>query len=315
MAPARSNRTALGPNRLGPYRALGFSFAVRVDDQGASRCIAQVLAPLSHHDPPTSEYDLVQVATSRPGWELRLEGQRVAWAGELSSILPALFTDINRQLVETSASHVLVHASAAAAGDRGLIFPAASGSGKTTLVAGLVRSGLSYLTDEVTAIRFGDGRIEAYPKSLSLDPGSWGVLADLAPEPDPGGVSELLGEWHVDPHSIRADAVVASAAPAFVIAPTYEAGSATVLTAIPRSEAVFRLAQNSFDLARHRRVGLELLAQVVRRCDCYRMEVGDLDQACELVGRLVGDAPDHGDDSPAGGGTRRESGTPWPTSV
>jgi hypothetical protein len=283
------------PARLGPYRALGFTFDLRIPDPRARAFVAEVLAPLSQPGRAAVGYELVR-ETHDATWALRRAGDLVLSTSDLADVTRALFTDVNRQLVARSAGHVLIHASAAAAGHRGLIFPAPSGSGKSTLIAGLVRSGLRYLTDEVTAIHPATLRIEAFPKSLSVDPGSWQALADLAPDEDGGLRPSGLDEWHIDPRSIRADAVASWADPAFVVAPTYVAGADTELIAIPRSEAVFRLAENAFNLRVHQRHGLEVLAEVVRRCSCYRLVVGDLDAACALITGLVGEISGHHDE-------------------
>ncbi len=287
---------ARAPHRgdLRTFRALGFRFGLRSNDRRAVAAAARVLAPLADHGPVRVVYDLE--AAPGPGpieWSLTRDDEAVARGPGLGGVLAALFTDINRQLVATDRRHLLIHASAATAGRRGLVFPAPSGAGKSTLVAGLVRDGLGYLTDEITAIDPVRRRIEAFPKSLSLEPGSQAVLADLAPPPDdassPAAAEEPGDEWQVDPRSIRADAVVDWAEPAFVIAPSYRAGAATTLVQIPRSEAVFLLGQQTFNLAERGRAGLEALADVVRGCDCYRLEVGDLDAACGLVTGLVSD--------------------------
>jgi hypothetical protein len=275
------------------FRALGFVFGLRAPDPHLDRFAARVLDPLAVDEEPAVVYDLGAAADdgsdgSGPTWELRRGCESVARSTEVGDVLGALFVDINRHVLAASSGAMLIHAAAAAADGRGLVFPAASGSGKTTLVAGLVQAGLDYLTDEITAISLADGRIQAFPKALSVKAGAKALLARFDPT---GGDFDPLPEWHLDPRAIRADAMVESAQPAFVIAPTYVPGSTSSLVAIPRSQAVFLLAQHSFNLADHGRAGLEALAQVVRGCDCYRLVVGRLDAACDLVCGLV-DEPD-----------------------
>ena len=50
-----------------------------------------------------------------------------------------------------------------------------------------------------------------------------------------------------------------------------------------RAEAVMEMGQNSFNLSRHGRRGVEALATVARRSTCHRLVVGDLDVACALL--------------------------------
>jgi hypothetical protein len=49
------------------------------------------------------------------------------------------------------------------------------------------------------------------------------------------------------------------------------------------------LMGNAIDLARHGREGFEMLANVAKQCSCYRLVVGDLDEACRTIANLVDD--------------------------
>ena len=157
-------------------------------------------------------------------------------------------------------------------------------SGKTTLVAGLVRAGARYLSDEAAAIDPDTLLVHPFPKALTVDVGSWEVLADLTPAVDPEVTRRyLLTEWHVDARTIRSDAIAEATPPAFVIAPRYERDAATALLPMTRAEAMMEMGQNSFNLSRHGRRGVEALALVARRSTCHRLVVGDLGVACELL--------------------------------
>ena len=80
---------------------------------------------------------------------------------------------------------MLVHAGAVEWDGHAALFPAPMESGKTTLVAGLVRAGARYLSDEAAAIDPETLLVHPFPKSLTIGAGSWEVLADLAPAVDP----------------------------------------------------------------------------------------------------------------------------------
>ena len=183
---------------------------------------------------------------------------------------------------------MLVHASAAEHEGRALLFPAPMESGKTTLVAGLVRAGLRYVTDEAVAIDPASLEIVPNPKPLGIDRGSWRVLGDL--EPDYGDAEPYFRhgqQWQVDARSIRPDAVASRCRPSFVITPRYRPG-ATELVPVSRAEALVALADNSMNLPGHGRRGFDALAAVARQSECYRLLVGDLDDASALVTNLLG---------------------------
>jgi hypothetical protein len=157
-------------------------------------------------------------------------------------------------------------------------------SGKTTLGAGLVRSGMRYLTDEATVLDLDADLVRPYPKPLTLERGSWEVLADLAPAP----VSHLGDQWFVGPRAIRPDAVADACPVGLVISPAYRPGQPTRLEPLRRVETVAVLVENSFNFARFGRRGLEGLATLARRCDGYRLVSGDLVSAVDAVFGLVG---------------------------
>jgi hypothetical protein len=43
------------------------------------------------------------------------------------------------------------------------------------------------------------------------------------------------------------------------------------------------LGENSFNLHDHAAAGFKVLGAVVRECACYRLVVGDLREACDLL--------------------------------
>jgi hypothetical protein len=65
-----------------------------------------------------------------------------------------------------------------------------------------------------------------------------------------------------------------------------------------RSEALIRLAENSFNIpAFGARRSMEIIAGVVRSARCYRLTVGDLADACTMVLELLETAhPDRMDE-------------------
>jgi hypothetical protein len=77
----------------------------------------------------------------------------------------------------------------------------------------------------------------------------------------------------------------------FVAVPLYKRGAVTVLTPMRRAEPVQGLADNAFNFHRWGACGLRLLAAVVAAGDCYRLRVGDLDEACDVLRSLSADAP------------------------
>ncbi|HEV2811539.1 MAG TPA: hypothetical protein VGV93_14220, partial [Acidimicrobiales bacterium] len=134
------------------FRALGFTFSVQTSDAALAGHIDQLLASLAPY-------------------RITLDTQEVAVAPSLGRVLDYLLWHINRQVLEHTDDALLVHAGAVAGRRGAVVLPAPSGSGKSTVVAGLVRSGMGYLTDEATAVDPATCTLHPYPKPLSLDQG------------------------------------------------------------------------------------------------------------------------------------------------
>jgi hypothetical protein len=159
-------------------------------------------------------------------------------------------------------------------------------AGKTTLVAALVRAGFGYITDEAVAFGWDDHVIEPYPKPLSIDPGAWGLFPELEPDLDLATDGHKATQWQLAPSDIRSDAVGTRCAARFVVFPRYEAGVETKLESVSRATALIELAKNTFAFKDQSRRALETLDAIVRDVECFRLSMGDLDVACELVSGL-----------------------------
>jgi hypothetical protein len=164
-----------------------------------------------------------------------------------------------------------------------VLLPAPAESGKTTTIAGLVRAGFGYLTDEAVAIDPDTLLAQPYPKALSVDRGSWEVLADLRPPHD----DRVAGQWQLPSRLIRPNAVSGPAPVRFVVTPAYAAGSTTRLEPISPGEMLVGLADGTFQFQDDAQRNLAVLARVVTSADCYRLTVGDLDRAVLLIEELV----------------------------
>jgi hypothetical protein len=276
----------------GPFRALAHAFVVRTMDPALGRYLEAVLDPFADGCTDAPAYSVVDRGeTTKNRYALYYGHERLALTPSGSFAVATLLWHVNRGAISSGGEFVLVHAGAVEWDGHAVLFPAPMESGKTTLVAGMVRAGARYLSDEAAAIAPETLLVHPFPKALTIGAGSWGVLADLAPEVDPKLAQRYLrDDWHIDARAIRPDSLAPATLPSFVIAPTYVRDAATSLLPMTRAEAVMHLGQNSFNLPEHGRRGLEVLAAVVRRSTCHRLVVGDLDEACDLLRRVLSNA-------------------------
>ncbi len=285
---ARGQLDALGwAHTGGPYRGLGLRFAVRATDPALGRHLGSLFAALAAPagpDAPAEWYSFVDrgPAAARR-YAVYFGDRRIGSGNRPERALMMLLWHLNAAVVRASGHLVVVHAAGAERDGAAVLLPAPSGGGKTTLVAGLVRAGLRYLTDEAVAIDPATLLVQPFPKALALDPGSWQVHADLRPRLDPSVAPFGTFQWHVPPAAIRPDAVAPAARPRLVVAPRYVPGARTRLRKIERPEMLKLLAESTFNFHDVGRRNLEVLAEVVRGCECYRATVGELGPACDEV--------------------------------
>ncbi len=285
-------------------KALSYRFAVCCDDVSLGAHIDALLESLRDPADPADgalaphRYALAASPARAGVVDLSRDGELMEPGLAPGDAVGWLMWDVNRLAAEQSGQHLLFHAGGLEADGIGILVPAASGSGKSTLTAGLAREGLGYLSDELVALELdgaGPGRLLAYPKPITVKPGSFAVLAEMDPGPlgdgwfgeggEPGG--EPRGEWLVPVGERTGRRVGDPCRPGFVIVPRYDPAAETALTPLSETEAFFMLALHAVNLLPHSASGTEALGRLAAGCACYTLTVSDLDEACRLVLGLV----------------------------
>jgi hypothetical protein len=266
---------------------LDFDVVMRTPSPELAEYLTGLYAPL--HAAGTAQHVLTLSTTGTadvPGvWSVHLDATRVISTPAPSVAFHYLLWEANRQAIDSTPDRVLVHASAAVAGDVAILFPGPMGAGKSTLVAALVREGLGYLTDEVVALDPVTGLVRPYPKYLSLG----GALAHLVPEP-PAAVRHFVGDQSlVPPDGLRPGAVSAAARPRIVVAPRYERGATTSIEPLRPAAALSVLAQHAFHIADDGQRTLDVLARVVRESSCFELVSGDVAEATTSLLAVIED--------------------------
>lgn len=279
------------------YRVLSYYFSLQWNRTKIGRYLHRVLEDFSvppdpgeRRSPPTpgmpSAYRLVDFGPSTSGrYSLLYPEAPLITSDHVSDILEHLFWHVNSEAIRRTGDFLLVHAGAVVTpSGSGILLPGDSGAGKTTLVAGLLRAGFGYLSDEAGAIDPVTGRLYPYPKALTLKKHP----ADLFPGLPLNGQGGLVrGVWHVRADDIRPGATVGPSDVRFIVAPRYQVGASTELIPLGRAEGVAELARSTLNLSTYRSRALPLLARVVRGADCYRLVSGDVDGAVRALAQLT----------------------------
>lgn len=282
------------------FDALGYRFRIRSTEAGIGRYLEQAYAGcLAADGHSVSEragagshgtvwYSVVHGLPGPRTHAVYVDDERGVDAHDPAYVLSYLTWHINQQVIRRgSEEHVLVHASGAVTDGVGVMFPAGQEAGKTTLVAGLVRAGYSYLTDEALAVDIDTLELLPYAKPLSIDQGSWSVLANLRPDVEPTTFAYLATQWQVPVQHVRPGAVAGPTGCRVIVFPSYVPDAPTTLEPIGRAEALATLLQHCFRFHERGARNFEVLARVVAQCHCFRLTSGDLAQACDAVTGVV----------------------------
>lgn len=269
-------------------RLLSHDFAIRSTHPGIGRYFDDLYDASIVRGEPSTWYSIITGLPGSKPHALDVDRERVVRTSRSQFVTEYLFWHINREAIDRScADYVLVHAAAAARNGVGIVLPAASEAGKTTLVGGLVSAGFNYLTDEAAAIHPVTLRLVPFEKPLSVDKGSWEVLAHLEPRVEPEIKQYLASQWQVPPLSIRSGSVSGAVPARLVVFPRYSPGGRTQLKKVSRSDALIGLLRHTFKFERASRRNFEVLARLAGQVSCYDLTVGCLSEACSLLRRLT----------------------------
>lgn len=272
------------------FRIASFAFAIETDVVEASDLLSRVLAV--YRIPrairlPTYRLELEEGPNP---YVVYLDGKEISRSSSPIGNVDYVCWHSNQQGLEGEEDHLVVHASAASWKGQGFVFPAAMDSGKTTLVAGLTRGGWDYLTDEAALINPADGWLEPFPKTLWMEPGSIRLFPDLIRRlPESHRELKRLRSY-VSADDLRPGSIGERCGISHVVTPRYSRGAETRLEPISRAEGAIVLANNCFNFQRLGLKAFNLITEVASRARCYRLHVGDLDEAVRLLTDLAASA-------------------------
>lgn len=263
--------------------ALGASVAIHLDGPMVTAAIEKATAPLRTAARGTDAWIALDEANG--SWIVTSNlGTHARTGSRLAGVLRVI-SEINAVAVAARPDHLVLHAGAVARGGRAVVLPGSSNRGKSTLTTALVRAGYEYLTDEAAAID-SHGVVQSFAKSIALDPGSFGLFPDLAPEPANAVEKVMAGrEWHVDPARLGD---VANASPvAAIVCPSWRAGSTTRCARIAGTEAVHSLLGDAFDFTAGGPDVFAILVDLVESVPVYRLRYSELTDAITMIDRLL----------------------------
>lgn len=270
---------------IGRYRAHEYEFLIAESrTASATLLLERTFGDLQIPNPPWSREPTPTYLLNGPDegyWSVSVDGAHVI-RGALSTALSGLMWHVNQQATR-SPMLTFLHAGAVEKDGRVVVLAAPMESGKTTTTTGLLRAGWRYLTDEAVGLTGADGLAHPYPKPLSIDPGSWPLFPDLAPD----GLEDKPNQWLVAASRIRSDVVAGPGPIGLICLPRYQAGITTAATALKPAELVMQLAHSTFHFPDGADRHLPRLAQLARDVPGFSINIGDLRSAITVIEELA----------------------------
>ncbi|MFI5101210.1 MAG: hypothetical protein ACHQE5_11980 [Actinomycetes bacterium] len=274
---------------LGPYRAVGHCFVVRGNDADQVRLrLEHALAPLADLTAgPSGTYQVTDHGPdAKTRYTLHFDGTCIVASDCPFHLAGLVVWHVNGSVVRVDrGQHLLLHASAAERDGVTVVLPAPMESGKTTTVAGLLRAGYRYVTDETVVLDRADLAITAFPKALALDASAVRLLGGVRLPSYRHADSDT--QQHVTWWELGSPGVATGGSPGLVVFPEFRHGATTALEPLTPAAAVLEMAASTFRFRERPRRNLDVLARLATAVPAYRLAIGDLDEAVQAIDGLV----------------------------
>jgi hypothetical protein len=266
------------------YSALGFTFGIETDVPGADEVTSRLFAPFAAPGSPVvRRYELrARQGTDEP-FELLMDATSIQRVANPGSMLDWVIADVSKTALAANDSSVVVHAAVAHRDGRAVLLPAPPDHGKTTTSLGLVERGFGLLSDEAAVISMRDRLIEPFARPLMVSPDSMRLFPELRSSLPAGYEAFRHMDHHVSFLDIGQAATPSGVVADLIIAPRFEAGASTRLERLPASSVLMLLTDQCFNLARVGPRGFRVLAEVANAATCYRLTIGSLAEAADLI--------------------------------
>ena len=183
-----------------------------------------------------------------------------------------------------------VHAAGLAVGDQGVLIAGHSGAGKTTFALALVRAGFDFLADDTVFLspRKTGMQVLAFPDEVDITAQTREFFPELH---DLRGVSKpnARRKQAICPTNVYDVRPCWECTPAVILFPQPGKAERSVITALPKAEALLQLVCNVVRTEpRSSQAHLDALAALVKDCRCYRVQTGrDFDHLPDMVRSLL----------------------------
>ncbi len=178
------------------------------------------------------------------------------------------------------------HAGACGSNSRCVVFPATTQSGKTTLAAVLMKTGLTFYSDDSVLLERDALSVPVMPFALTVREGSWDVLYPRFPELHDAPIISRYG------HQVRFLAPLESnrhddsAQVAAIVFVRFSPRASNEIAVLDPLQTLLRLQESGFWVA-HDEPSIRAFLTWVQSTASFALSYSDVDQAASIIRRLI----------------------------
>jgi hypothetical protein len=222
-----------------------------------------------------------------PPFSLSRTGEQIHTSPYLAAMLTFALWDLHAYVSKEVRDFLLLHSGSVTAPDGALLLPAEPEVGKSSTVTALLQKGFGYLSDELGVIDPVSGQAYPFEKRITLQPASLRFFPGLEESVARHPLTSALQDRFFAPGELGASVARPSPVRALVFLSEDRQGPPK-LTAIPRAEAVERMARNAFNLDVYGERGVILLGRVAGQAETFRIEGGTAPERAQLLAERFG---------------------------
>lgn len=283
------------------YRVLSYYFSVEANEEWLASHVDTVIGLFrverdrsEEPNPPTPGHPVryrLAALDETPLYRIYHNQTLMAGGEDVGYVFDQLFWHINAEAVRQTGEYVLIHSGAVSTpAGQGVLIPGPSGTGKSSLVAGLVRGGFSYYSDEAAAIDPIGRLLHPYPKAITLKSTA---VPDEYPDLETLHIDDRVGNrWYIDPTSVRPDIIGSPCPVGFIFVSRYSPGTSGSIEEVSAAEAASTLGHSVMNIGRYRSRVLPLLAGLAQQARCYSMVSGNLRDAVAMITEATESGPE-----------------------
>lgn len=238
--------------------------------------------------------DIAEVHPPDVGWVVRSADQSYPVA-TAAGVLPELEAIINQCVIATRSQFVQFHAGVLSRNGAGVILPADSGTGKTSLSAALVSRGWQFLSDEFALIDPETTRVHAVPKALCVKPHGRRLLHGSPLAADTATVYTLRQKHkrcYVRPWLMGTQVIGSPCSVEWMFFLSRKPHVGAGLFEPSTSEAVVYIYRTGLNTLSNGHRGLQVAMDLVRGASTWQLNIGDLQETCDLIEAAVDGGPE-----------------------